>query len=112
MNNKQPRVVVIDDDGAKRKPIKEVFPRVVHHPCGWYLCKNASKNVKKTKFVDSFSKTMNYKFPLEELKLNGRRLFLSMVLKEIKVSKTYEIRHLWAIACLREKFFAHIQTMS
>ncbi|XP_045825377.1 protein FAR1-RELATED SEQUENCE 5-like [Trifolium pratense] len=113
MENKRPKAVVTDGDGAMREAIKEVFPDSTHRLCAWHLNKNAGENVKNSGFLKGFKKAMFSNFSKDDFEE-----YWSEMIKENGVEghpwviKTYENKLLWATAYLRDKFFGRIRTTS
>lgn len=62
MENKYPKTVVTDGDGAMTESIKQFFPNATHRFCVWHLNRNAYENVKKSQFLDGFKKNNALKF--------------------------------------------------
>ncbi|CAH9115561.1 unnamed protein product [Cuscuta epithymum] len=113
MHNKHPISVVTDGDGAMRDAIKQVFPNASHRLCAWHLHKNACENVKKSDFLTDFMKAMYYNFSPDEFEEYWKQIVSKHNLVGNKwVTKTYEIKHMWATAYFRDKFFGRIRTTS
>ncbi|XP_058746995.1 protein FAR-RED IMPAIRED RESPONSE 1-like [Vicia villosa] len=71
MENKYPKVVVTDGDGATRESIKQIFPDATHWLCAWHLNKNEGENVKKSQFLDGFKRQCTQILHLRILKNSG-----------------------------------------
>lgn len=52
MEDKYPKTVVTDGDGAMREVIKQVFPDTTYRLCVWHLNKNGGEKVKKSEFLE------------------------------------------------------------
>ncbi|GAU51315.1 hypothetical protein TSUD_412750 [Trifolium subterraneum] len=89
MQNKYPKGVVTDRDGAMREAIKQIFPDANHR-------KSMFTNFTPEEFEEFWSNL------LKDTGLESNAW----------VAKTYENKLLWATAYLREKFFGRIRTTS
>jgi zinc finger SWIM domain-containing protein 3 len=113
MENKHPKAVLTDVDGAMREAIKQVFPHSTHRLYVWHLNKNAYENVKNSEFLDRFQKALYSNFTVNEFEEFWTNLVKDCGLEGNPwVVKMYENRSIWASAYLRDRFFGRFRTTS
>ncbi|XP_058746110.1 protein FAR1-RELATED SEQUENCE 5-like [Vicia villosa] len=113
MEDKYPEAIVTDRDGAMRGAIKQVFPDATHRLCACNLNKNAGENVKNSRFLQGFQKSMYSNFTKDEFEEFWSELIKENELEEnLWVEKTYKNKSLWATTYLSDKFFGRIRTTS
>ena len=78
MANKNPKVVVIDGDGAMREAIKQVFPDGRDQVCAWHLQKNACENVKNPTFLEDFKDMIYPNYKVNEFEDHWKEMILNL----------------------------------
>jgi hypothetical protein len=113
MGGKLPVSVITDGDLAMRNAIRRVFPDAHHRLCAWHLIRNATSNIKITKFVSKFKHCMLGDFDVDEFDCKWEALVSEFGLEEnLWILEMYEKRKMWATAHIRGKFFAGFRTTS
>jgi hypothetical protein len=64
MQGKMPIFVITDGDLAMRNAIRRVFSKAHHRLCAWHLARNATCNVKSTRFTTLFKKCMLFDYEI------------------------------------------------
>ncbi|XP_057755621.1 protein FAR1-RELATED SEQUENCE 5-like [Arachis stenosperma] len=113
MRGKTPTSIITDGAMAIRNAVRDVFPEVKHRLCAWHLIRNATSNVGNPSFTSKFRKIMTGDYEIPVFKRKWVQLIEEFGIEDKPwVINMYKEKHMWAIAYLREKFFAGFRTTS
>jgi hypothetical protein len=113
MQGKMPIFVITDGDLAMRNAIRRVFPKAHHRLCAWHLARNATCNVKSTRFTALFKKCMLFDYEIVDFERKWSEMVQECGVEDNAwVLDMYEKKDMWATAHIRGKFFGGFRTTS
>ncbi|KAL5543797.1 hypothetical protein UlMin_007581 [Ulmus minor] len=111
MQERTPRVVIIDGDTSMKAAITKCFPDAVHRFCGWHLSTNATMNIKSPQFTKAFRNLLYKYYNIPRWYEKWEALLDKFELHtNAWVDTTYANRFSWAEKILKTHFFGGMTT--